>query len=125
MGKKLPPPTSGKSKTKRNAAATPSNMPSRLNSTSSESATAAAAATSVSARHPNGAGKAAGKPRRPPAGVSIEDWKRREAVRNARTALESRFVKLSPAQVEHYKTVVAKVCKLNFFLFLHNDEQVG
>ena len=41
-------------------------------------------------------------------GISLEDQRRTEARKSARSALESRFIKLSPAVQEHYKTVLAK-----------------
>ena len=39
---------------------------------------------------------------------ALEDLKRAEARRTARSALESRFIRLNKGQVEHYRTVIAK-----------------
>ena len=39
---------------------------------------------------------------------SLEEQRRAEARKSARSALESRFIKLSPAVQEHYKGVIAK-----------------
>jgi hypothetical protein len=50
-------------------------------------------------RHANGRGAG---------GVVPEDRQRAEARRVARTALESRFIKLPQAYVDHYRSVIAK-----------------
>lgn len=39
---------------------------------------------------------------------ALEDLRRAEARRTARSALESRFIRLNKSQVEHYRTVIAK-----------------